>query len=175
MVFSELVSRNTRYSSRVLISLSLSMLFSHYFSINLANFEVFGILFERWQIESILIALLMASFLIHLVNWIGDFLGLRNWVVGLKETEVQIFWGGRTPLVSKLKLYLEDWENLKENFTTENMETFERQLEDLRKETNRLRSSVLTFISYSWFYVVIWMLVLPALLSVWAICLVYYA
>ncbi|WP_299947963.1 hypothetical protein [uncultured Ruegeria sp.] len=164
----DIISRATRSSMRVLLSLGVAILLVHYLEIDISEVTVLGIRLELNQTEGVIKSVLFIVLVSHVVQWFGDFLSLRNWNVALKSTEVQILFGGRTTLVSKLEMYLKDWENLKSIADEGKADVFEKQIELLSSETRKLRRFVLGDTIYAWFYVVLWSLVLPLGIGIWA-------
>ena len=147
----EAISRPTRGTGRILVSLSFVIWFAKFYDVSFQDLEINGVtlptandgyVFVQWLIMVVLVAS-------HFMNWWGDRVSYRGWNIRDKVTATAGF-GTATALESRLASVLRTVEdkagNQSEEYIAINM------LKEIRTEVIRLNSFAGLYI-WSWLVV----------------------
>lgn len=154
------ISRPTRATGRLLVSVSLGIIFVKLYDIPIENINFYEITLpkdaELFYIEIIVVCFILAS---HLINWYGDLVSYRGWNISDKITSTAGF-GTDTGLISRLESILrivkEKVGNESENHIVVN------RLEEMRSDAVRINS-------IAWWYIYIWHLAVPVVVCAFAL------
>lgn len=163
------ISRPTRAAARTLSGVALSTIVANWLSLDLNNFNVFGVQISADELQSVATIFLMFLMVGFLVHWYGDYVSYRAWHELLKQRQAESRFGGQNDLLPRLSLILNSIEDLLEK--NELDEGSRAELKRINSNIGDLKSGISKHKNYALFYIYIWHLAVPIALAAYALCL----
>ena len=147
----EAISRPTRGTGRILVSLSFVIWFAKFYDVSFQEFEFNGVTLPAAEdgyvfVQRLVMGVLIAS---HVMNWWGDHVSYTGWNIRDKVTAGAGF-GSATRLVSRLDSVLRTVKEKAGDQSEENIAL--EMLKEIRSEVIRLNSFAGLYI-WSWLFV----------------------
>ncbi len=154
------ISRPTRGTSRILLSLSFAIFFIKFYGVQLENLNFYGVRLppdlEYLTAQVVIMLFILTS---HVVNWFGDHISYQGWNIEAKVTTAAGF-GSDTALVTRLDSVIRI---VKEKIGNEQEHNI------ILERLDEIRCSVLKVNSYAWWYIYFWHLFVPIVASITAV------
>ena len=153
------ISRPTRSTGRILITLSLTIWFINFYNVPIQNLELNAVKLPQdssyFVIQWVVMSFVLVS---HIINWYGDHVARKGWNIVDKVTSTAGF-GSDTALVTRLDSIIKIVKEKAGDKSEDSIAIIIDRLDEIKNDALRLNS-------YAWWYVNIWHLVIPVVFSI---------
>ena len=168
----EAISVITQRSARTLLATALVVAFAKYYNVPVSDMEILGAKLPVKIFTSGSTFVLTLLIINHFVHWFGDYISFQNWNVKDKVNGPAMFDTGSS-IISRLENVIQMNENMAKECegnlgkaTGKQLKDFKVGFELFKAELLAIQNSVMTFNSYSAFYVYGWQLIFPVTVAI---------
>ena len=156
----EAISRPTRSTGRILVSLSFAIWFIKFYDLPIEDFNFNGISFPQdssyFAIQLVVMLFVLIS---HIINWYGDHVARKGWNISDKVT-LSAGFGTDTSIVSRLDSIIRI---VKEKAGNESESSI------IIDRLNEIKRETLGLDSFAWWYIYVWHLLIPVVICIMAL------